>query len=153
MAGSGQGRGTVDGRQHGRIVSQGVVVFLGWQVWWWVAGSRLTGGVAYLLCGYALRFVRTGFCGGGACRADVACWGGWGLMLPRSPNRPHPPQPTPPSRHGPLRCVWVRNRKYRVLLLGCIVCRFCAHAQGCLSFPFHVTPHSGAGAHGIARQG
>jgi hypothetical protein len=47
MAGSGQGRVAVDGRQHGRIVSQGVVVF-----------TRLALVVVYLLCGYALRFVR-----------------------------------------------------------------------------------------------
>ena len=65
--------------------------------------------------------------GGEPCRADVACWGGWGPHTPCARQiGPHPPQPTPPSRHGSLRCVWVRRQKC-------------------------VTPHSGAGAHGIAR--
>ena len=51
-------------------------------------------------------------CSGEPCRADVACWGGWGPHTPCARQiGPHPPQPTPPSRHGPLRCVWVRRQK------------------------------------------
>jgi len=52
-----------------------------------------------------------GFCSGEPCRAVVACWGGWGPHTPCARQiGPHPPQPTPPSRHGSLRCVWVRRQ-------------------------------------------
>ena len=86
-----------------------------------------------------------GRCGGEPSRADVACWGGWGPHTPCARQiGPHPPQPTPPSRHGPLRCVWVRRQKCRGF--GSLAASFCP----LFSFS-HVTPHSGAGAHGIAR--
>ncbi len=56
-----------------------------------------------------------GFCSGEPRRADVACWGGWGPHTPCARQiGPHPPQPTPPSRHGSLRCVWVRRQQMRV---------------------------------------
>ena len=52
------------------------------------------------------------FCSGEPHRADVACWGGWGPHTPCARQiGPHPPQPTPPSRHGSLRYVWVRRQK------------------------------------------
>ena len=84
-------------------------------------------------------------CGGEPCRADVACWGGWGPHTPCARQiGPHPPQPTPPSRHGSLRCVWVRRQKCRGF--GSLAASFCP------LFSFScVSPHSGAGAHGIAR--
>ena len=54
--------------------------------------------------------------GGEPCRADVACWGGWGPHTPCARQiGPHPPQPTPPSRHGSLRCVWGRRQQRRLL--------------------------------------
>ena len=56
-----------------------------------------------------------GRCGGEPSRADVACWGGWGPHTPCARQiGPHSPQPTPPSRHGSLRCVWVRRQQMRV---------------------------------------
>ncbi len=86
-----------------------------------------------------------GFCGGEPCRADVACWGGWGPHTPCARQiGPHPPQPTPPSRHGSLRCVWERRQKCGCHFVSrCVVCP--------LFFFSRVTPPSGARAHGIAR--
>ena len=76
--------------------------FLG-LAFWWLAGS------------VGLRCCLADVSGGEPCRADGACWGGWGLIPLRSPNRPHPPQPrTPPSRHGSLRCVWGAQAKCQV---------------------------------------
>ena len=75
-----------------------------------------------------------GFCCGEPSRADVACWGGWGPHTPCARQiGPHPTQPTPPSRHGTLRYGSGRRQRMRTALLP---------------LPF---PHSGAGAHGIAR--
>ena len=72
----------------------------------WVVVSRLA-------CVLAWRFL-AGVCSGEPCRADVACWGGWGPHTPCARQiGPHPPQPTPPSRHGSLRCVWGRKQKSR----------------------------------------
>ena len=78
-------------------------------------------------------------CGDVPRRAVMAFWGGWGPHT-RCAHQigPHPPQPTPPSRHGTLRCVWVREQKTGL------------HFYRCHVFSF-VPPHSGAGAHGIAR--
>ena len=95
---------------------------------------------------------------GEPCRAVGACWGGWGPHTPCARQiGPHPPQPTPPSRHGSLRCVWGRRQKCGLplrLLLGCIVLPAFCLLSG-LPVPAvsscRVTPHSGAGAHGIAR--
>ncbi len=109
----------------------GGVLFLGWHVWW-----------RAMPCCCCLF---PGFCGGGPCRADVACWGGWGPHTPCARQiGPHPPQPTPPSQHGSLRCVWERRQK-RQGLCGCSLRRLPA-----FSFS-RVTPHSGASAHGFAR--
>ena len=98
-----------------------------------------------------------GLCGGEPSRADVACWGGWGPHTPCARQiGPHPPQPTPPSRHGSLRCVWVRRQQMRVAfrLLAASFCQpfvcFLVYLYPLFSF-FRVTPYSGAGAHGIAR--
>ena len=76
-----------------------------------------------------------GVCGGEPCRADGACWGGWGPHTPCARQiGPHPPQPTPPSRHGSLRCVWVRRQKCR------------------LSFPhIPVQAHTGSHGRGVSR--
>ena len=62
--------------------------------------------------GWRCRFL-PGVCGGEPRRADVACWGGWGPHT-RCAHKigPHPPQPTPPSRHGSLRCVCGRRQKF-----------------------------------------
>ncbi len=87
--------------------------------------------------------------GGEPSRADVACWGGWGPHTPCARQiGPHPPQPTPPSRHGSLRCVWVRGQKCGLPFAPWLHRFACVFAS--LSF-FRVTSHSGAGAHGIAR--
>ncbi len=93
--------------------------------------------------------------GGEPSRADVACWGGWGPHTPCARQiGPHPPQPTPPSRHGSLRCVWVRGQKCR-LPLASRLHRFAsiwtALLAGLLFSSSRVTPYSGAGAHGFAR--
>ncbi len=110
--------------------------FLGW-LWWWRAVSRLA-------CLVACCFL-PGFCGGEPSRADVACWGGWGPHTPCARQiGPRPPQPTPPSRHGSLRCVWGRRQKCGCHFVSrCVVCPLASF--------FYVTPNSGAGAHGIAR--
>ncbi len=116
------------------------VLFLAWLLWW--------RGVSRLPCVVACCF-SPDVCGGEPCRADVACWGGWGPHTPCARQiGPHPPQPTPPSRHGSLRCVWGRRPKVQGF------CGFWAASFSSLwpafSF-FRVTPTSGAGAHGIAR--
>ena len=108
---------------------------LGWLVWWRV--------MSCCCCLFP------GFCGGEPCRADVACWGGWGPHTPCARQiGPHPPQPTPPSRHGSLRCVWVRRQQMRVAVRSSLH-RFAS--IWLLFLSSRVTPHSGAGAHGIAR--
>ena len=84
-------------------------------------------------------------CGGEPCRAAVACWGGWGPHTPFARQiGPHPPQPTPPSRHGSLRCVWVRGQQMQRFFGSSL------HRLPACSFS-RVTPHSGAGVHGFAR--
>ncbi len=93
--------------------------------------AEMWGAVARLACVWRVMSccccLFPGVFGGEPCRADVACWGWWGPHTPCARQiGPHPPQPTPPSRHGSLRCVWVRRQKC-------------------------VTPYSGAGAHGFAR--
>ena len=94
-----------------------------WGLVWCRAGM-----VCCLLPGFCGCVLLLGWqCGGEPSRADVACWGGWGPHTPCARQiGPHPPQPTPPSRHSPLRCVWVRMQKCGL-------------------------PYSGAGAHGFAR--
>ena len=92
-----------------------------------------------------------GVCGCEPCRADVACWGGWGPHTPCARQiGPHPPQPTPPSRHGSQRCVWVRRQHMRVAI------RYTA-ASFCQLFPFFVSPripvqaHTGSHGQGVSR--
>ena len=76
-----------------------ILPLLGWLLWWRVMSC--------------CRFPADVF-GGEPRRADVACWGGWGPHTPCARQiGPHPPQPTPPSRHGSLRCVWVRRQQMR----------------------------------------
>ena len=90
-------------------------------------------------------------CGGEPCRADVACWGGWGPHTPCARQiGPHPPQPTPPSRHGSLRCVWDRRTKKAAILWLFVasLVRF---------FPFPACPripvqaHTGSHGQGVSR--
>ena len=111
-----------------------------------VAASRLTVVVAW-------RFF-PGFGGGEPCRADVACWGGWGSHTPCARQiGPHPPQPTPPSRHGSLRYVWGRRQKYRASLASWLH-RFPAF---CPVLPFPACPripvqaHTGSRGQGVSR--
>jgi len=70
---------------------------------------------------WACRF-SAGFCSGEPCRDGVACWGGWGPHTPCARQiGPHPPQPTPPSRHGSLRYVLVRRRRMRGVFFSVLV--------------------------------
>ena len=104
----------------------GCVPFLGWQVWWRV-----------MSCCCCCLF--PGFCGGEPHRAVGACWGGWGPHTPCARQiGPHAPQPTPPSRHGSLRCVLDRRQKIGL-------------PSSPAAMSSSVSPPSGAGAHGIAR--
>jgi hypothetical protein len=113
------------------------LLFLAWLLWLraWSVGMR---------CCFS-----AGVCGGEPSRADVACWGGWGPHTPCARQiGPHPPQPTPPSRHGSLRCVWGRRQKCGLPFAPWV------HRFPAFDPPFsfsRVTPVSGAGAHGIAR--
>ena len=102
-------------------LSPGLVGLLGW----WRAGFCLA-------CCRVLPDV----CDGEPCRADVACRGGWGPHTPCARQiGPHPPQPTPPSRHGSLRCVWVRRQQMRVV--------FCPRIP--------VQAHTGSHGQGVSR--
>ena len=108
--------------------------FFAWLLWWRAA----------LCCWLGWRFL-PGFCSGEPHRAVGACWGGWGPHTPCARQiGPHAPQPTPPSRHGSLRCVWDRRQKCGLPFASWLN-RFAS-----LSF-FRVSPHFGAGAHGFAR--
>ena len=111
-------------------------MFLGWRVW--------AGAVSCLAVVVVSRFLADVF-GGEPCRADVACWGGWGPHTPCARQiGPHPPQPTLPSRHGSLRCGFGRRQKCRVgFAPRCVVCPLFSSSR--------VSPHSGAGAHGFDR--
>ena len=123
--------------------------FLGWQVWWWVAVSRLALVVAYLLCGFALRFVRLAFVVASHAVLTWRAGEGGGLILPAL-AKSTPPLPSPPRHHGTARCAacGYADSKYRVPFAPRLHRFACVFAS--LSF-FRVTPHSGAGAHGIAR--
>ena len=107
-----------------------------------------------MACVVAWRFLPDVF-GGEPCRADVACWGGWGPHTPCARQiGPHPPQPTPPSRHGSLRCVWVRRQQMRVAVrsLGALFC-----LRVCQCCPFLACPripvqaHTGSHGQGVSR--
>ena len=89
-------------------------------------------------------------CSGEPSRADVACWGGWGPHTPCARQiGPHPPQPTPPSRHGSLRCVWVRRQQCRGSLVPrCIVCPLVPFSA-CPRIP--VQAHTGSHGQGVSR--
>ena len=123
------------------------VLFLAWLLWW--------RGVSRLPCVVACCF-SADVCGGEPCRADVACWGGWGPHTPCARQiGPHPPQPTPPSRHGSLRCVWGRRQKCRASLASQLH-RF-SSLFACQLFPFTACPripvqaHTGSHGQGVSR--
>ena len=119
---------------------------------WCLPVSRLTCVVARCAVLLVLACFSAGFCSGEPCRAVGACWGGWGPHTPCARQiGPHPPQPPPPSRHGPLRCVWVRGQEYRVqgsLAPRCVVCRL-------VPFPARpripVQAHTGSHGQGVSR--
>ena len=97
-----------------------------------------------------------GVFGGEPCRADVACWGGWGPHTPCARQiGPHPPQPTPPSRHGPLRCVWGRRQKYGLPFAPRL--HLFSSLFACQLFPFPACPripvqaHTGSHGRGVSR--
>ncbi len=108
----------------------------------WRAASRLTFVVAW-------RFL-PGFCSGEPCRADVACWGGWGPHTPCARQiGPHPPQPTPPSRHGSLRCVWVRRRRMQGFFVSSLHRLPAFSFSACPRIP--VQAHTGSHGRGVSR--
>ena len=108
------------------------------------------GGAFWLTCVVASGLCRAGRCGGEPCRADVALWGGWGPHTPCARQiGPHPPQPTPPSRHGSLRCVWCGDNKCSGSLAPrCIVCPLVPFSA-CPRIP--VQAHTGSHGQGVSR--
>ena len=98
----------------------------------WCRGWRAVSCLAFVVA----CCLSPGVCSGEPCRAVVACWGGWGPHTPCARQiDPHPPQPTPPSRYGSLRCVWVRKRWMRVV--------FCPRIP--------VQAHTGSHGQGVSR--
>ena len=113
--------------------------FLGWLLWWRACS------------GYAVCVVSWAFCSGEPCRAvPWRAGGGGGLILPALAKSAPPSQPTPPSCHDSLRCVWVRRQQYRASLVPrCIVCPLVPFSFSRDRIP--VQTHTGSHRQGVSR--
>ena len=150
--GDAAGQWLVWGRAGGRWAG-GSMAGLSRRVWWFFSAGRFGGGLPFLgwllwwcTCSVGMRCGLFGWRVWWRARA-VLTWRageGGGLILPAL-AKSAPTLPSPPRHHGTARCA----------ACGCVgrnAGRFCSslHRWPACSF-FRVTPHSGAGAHGIAR--